>query len=120
MFKFRIYLQRTFLIVCFTYSNDQTIIFWGKPRLKQVPGGPNDLSISPPGNFDFPDSILKVLEAQELGNNGLSSKYIEQMQNKLKTTKFDFDPGNTQSKFRGFSGDPRESSSGRSCWSSSR
>ena len=45
-----------------TISNDQNINFWGKRGLKEVPGGRNELYISPQVDFDIPDSILKVLE----------------------------------------------------------
>ena len=51
----------------------------GKPGdgtgLKVAPGGPIELQVGPPGDFDLADLILRVLEAWELGNKGLYRKY---------------------------------------------
>ena len=43
--------------------------------LKLVPGGPNELKVRTPVDFDLAVLILRVLEAWELGNSGLYRKY---------------------------------------------
>ena len=70
--------------------------------------------MSSPAGFDLPDSILRVLKAWELGNDDLHRKYcsyikIQKIQN------FILIHGVAGTGLVGFSGDPRESSSGRSC-----
>ena len=47
----------------------------GGTGLKVAPGGPIELKMDPPVDFDIADSILRVLEAWELGKGGLCRKY---------------------------------------------
>ena len=62
-----------------------------RTRLKVASSGPIELYISPPVDFDLADSILRVLEAWELGNKGLYRKY--QAYNKImKISSFYFGP----------------------------
>ena len=55
-------------------------------------GGPNELLVGPPVDFDIADSILKVLEAWELGNRGLYRNYWA-YKKIMKISKFYFGPG---------------------------
>ena len=58
-------------------------------------------------DFDVLDSILRVSEAQEPGNDGLSSKYCLYIKKSWKKyPKTYVGPGSVLSRFRRFPGDP--------------
>ena len=73
----------------------------GKPGLKGVPGGRNELKVRLQVDFDIADSILKVLEGQELGNKGLYRKY-RPYKEIINISKSYFGPRSPKKRFFGF------------------
>ena len=59
--------------------------------------------MGPPGDFDLADSILRVLEARELGNRGLYRKY-RAYKKSSKFRNFILVPGVRKTDFYDFSG----------------
>ena len=78
-------------------------ILGGKSGLKGVPGGPNELQVGTPGDFDLAVLILRVLEAWELGNRGLYRKY-RAYKKSSKFQNFILVPGVRKNDFYDFSG----------------